>query len=183
MALGARWPGGVTTRGLSADVDSEVQGNALQASGVTLTDRPEFPFTTVAVKLTKNHGRLGRGVLGQIVSGDLGATGLIDDADERVAHLTEVLPARLGLVDADRSERGSMDRSEGDLGADADGTFDGQPEVLRRVRGVVRDGEEQPGLPGRHAGVRGADDGDVGEEVGQLLQVGLGQEAVGHGLA
>jgi len=53
-----------------------------------------------------------------------------------------------------------MDRSEGDLGVDADGTFDGQPEVLRRVRGVVRDGEEQPGLPGRHAGVRGADDGD-----------------------
>ncbi len=49
MALGACWPGGVTARGLSADVDSEVQGNALQASGVTLTDRPEFPFTTVAV--------------------------------------------------------------------------------------------------------------------------------------
>ena len=55
----------------------------------------------VAVQLAEDHGRLRRGVLGEVVAGELGAAGLVDDADERVAHLAEALAAALGLVDGD----------------------------------------------------------------------------------
>ncbi|GAA3235900.1 hypothetical protein GCM10020256_54120 [Streptomyces thermocoprophilus] len=58
----------------------------------------------MAVQLAEDHGGLGGGVLAQVVAGDLGAAGLVDDADERVAHLAEGLLAVLGVVDRDRED-------------------------------------------------------------------------------
>src|SRR6266567_4369396 len=74
-------------RGASADVDAEVLSDALQARGVALAE---------------DHRGLGGGVFGEVVPGDLAVIGLVDDPDERVAHLAEVLLPLLGLVDADR---------------------------------------------------------------------------------
>src|SRR6266567_3555941 len=89
-------------RGASADVDAEVLSDALQARGVALADRAELPLTEAPVDLAEDHRGLGGGVFGEVVPGDLAVIGLVDDPDERVAHLAEVLLPLLGLVDADR---------------------------------------------------------------------------------
>src|SRR5919107_4586880 len=79
----------VRARRGSADVDAEVLGDAAQAGGVALADSAELPVRAVAVELAEDHGGLDRGVLGEVVAGDLLAVGLVDDADERVAHRAE----------------------------------------------------------------------------------------------
>src|SRR3712207_9313931 len=86
-------------RRASADVDAEVLGDTGEARGVALADRPELPFAAVAVELAEDHRGLRRGVLGEVVAGDLGLVGPIDDADERVAHLAEALAAAVGVID------------------------------------------------------------------------------------
>src|ERR1017187_101248 len=100
--------GRVRNQAVSADVDAEVLSDALQARCVALADRAELPLAKAPVDLAEDHGGLGRGVLGEVVAGDLAVVGLVDDPDERIADLAEVLLARLGVVDADR---------EGDLAA------------------------------------------------------------------
>src|ERR1022692_3306873 len=100
--------GRVRNEAASADVDAEVLRDALQARGVALADRAELPLAEAPVDLAEDHGRLGGGVLGEVVAGDLTVVGLVDDPDERIADLAEVLLALLGVVDADR---------EGDLAA------------------------------------------------------------------
>src|SRR6266702_800104 len=92
------------SRLLSADVDAEVLSDACQARRVALADRAELPLAEAAVDLAEHHRGLGGGVLGQVVAGDLAVVGLVDDPDERVAHLAEVLLALSGLVDADRED-------------------------------------------------------------------------------
>ncbi|MGX1253022.1 hypothetical protein RKD48_005533 [Streptomyces ambofaciens] len=72
----------------------------------------------MAVQLAEDHGGLRGGVLAQVVAGDLGLAGLVDDADERVADLAEGLLAVLGVVDRDREDDlldVGGDRSEIDL--------------------------------------------------------------------
>ncbi len=76
-------------------------GDAHEARGVALADRAELPLRAVAVELAEDHGGLGGGVLAQVVTGDLGAAGLVDDADVGVADLAEVLRAVLRVVDGD----------------------------------------------------------------------------------
>ena len=84
-----------------SEVDAEVLGDTHQPGGVALADGPELPLRAVAVQLAEDHGGLGGRVLAQVVAGDLGAAGLVDDADEGVADLTEVLAPVLGVVDGD----------------------------------------------------------------------------------
>ena len=91
-------------RRLGSDVDAEVLRDAAQARGVALADGAELPLRAVAVQLAEDHGGLGRGVLGEVVAGELGAVGLVHHADERVAHLAEGLLAALGVVDRDRED-------------------------------------------------------------------------------
>src|SRR5262249_43922681 len=86
----------------SAHVDAEVLGDTPQPGGVALADRAELPFAEAPVDFAEDHGGLGRGVLRQVVAGDLGVVCLVDDPDERVAHLAKVLLALLGFVNADR---------------------------------------------------------------------------------
>src|SRR5690606_27561383 len=91
--------------GLSrSDVHTEVLRDAAQAGGVALADGPELPLRAVPVQLAEDHGGLGGGVLRQVVAGDLGAAGLVDDADERGAHLAEGLLAVLRVVDGHRED-------------------------------------------------------------------------------
>ena len=97
---GRRWPGAA----VGSDVDAEVLRDAAQARGVALADGAELPLGAVAVQLAEDHRGLGRGVLGEVVAGELGAAGLVDDADERVADLAEGLLAVLGVVDRDRED-------------------------------------------------------------------------------
>src|SRR3954453_23059815 len=87
-----------------SDVDAEVAGAAREAGGVALADGAELPLRPVAVELSEHHRGLGRGVLGQVVAGDLGPAGGVDDPDEGVAHLAEALRAAVGAVDADRED-------------------------------------------------------------------------------
>src|ERR1700712_196267 len=94
--------GQVARNGL--DVDAEVLRDTPEAGGVALADGPELPLGTAAVQLAEHHGGLGRGVLGEVVAGDLGAAGLVHDADEGVADLAEVLLAVVGVVDRDRED-------------------------------------------------------------------------------
>src|SRR5690606_3167392 len=91
----ARTPPGAGT----SDVDAEVLGDAAQAGGVPLADGAELPLGAVAVQLAEDHGGLGRGVLAEVVAGQLRVVGLVDHADVRVADLAEALLAGLGLVD------------------------------------------------------------------------------------
>src|SRR4051812_48459189 len=108
---------GSRTARRSSDADAEVLRDAHQARGVTLADRAELPLRAVAVQLAEDHGRLGGRVLRQVVARDLGAAGLVDDADVGVADLAEVLAAVLRVVDGDREddlvdvgrERGQVD--------------------------------------------------------------------------
>src|SRR4051812_25343976 len=95
---------GSRTARRSSDADAEVLGDADQARGVALADGAELPLGAVAVQLAEDHGGLGGRVLRQVVAGDLGAAGLVDDADVGVAHLSEVLRAVLGVVDRDRED-------------------------------------------------------------------------------
>ncbi len=99
-------PGGAgpPMHGGTSDVDAEVLGDADEARGVALADGAELPLGAVAVELAEDHGGLGRRVLAEVVAGDLGAAGLVDDADEGVPHLAEVLAAVLGVVDRDRED-------------------------------------------------------------------------------
>src|SRR5690606_4596338 len=69
-----------------------------------LADGAELPLGAVAVELAEDHGGLGGRVLRQVVAGDLGAAGLVDDADVGVADLPEVLAAVLRVVDGDRED-------------------------------------------------------------------------------
>src|SRR4051812_34690858 len=88
----------------ASDADAEVARDACQTRGVALADRPELPVGTGAVQLAEHHGRLGGGVLGEVVAGDLLLVRGVDDADEGVADLPEVLLAGVGVVDADRED-------------------------------------------------------------------------------
>ena len=94
----AVFPGG----DLCSDVDAVIEGDAAQPGGVALPYCLELPVGAVSVELAEHHRGLAAGVLAEVIAGDLGAAGLVDDADERVTDLAEVLPPGLGLVDADR---------------------------------------------------------------------------------
>src|SRR3546814_2255310 len=72
-----------------SDVDAVIARDAGQAGCVTLADCAELPLCTVAVQLTEDHGGFGGSVLGEVVASELVAVGLVDDADVRVADLTE----------------------------------------------------------------------------------------------
>src|SRR4051812_26508284 len=94
LIAGPASAGGVARSG---DVDAEVRRDAAQAALVALADRAELPLGAVAVELAEEHGGLRAGVLAEVVAGQLGVAGVVDDADERVAHLTEGLAALLGV--------------------------------------------------------------------------------------
>src|SRR4051812_46846327 len=87
-----------------SEADAEVLCDTAQTRRVALPDGPELPLLAVAVELAEDHRRLGGGVLRQVVPRQLGAARLVDDADERVAHLTERLLTRLGVVDGHRED-------------------------------------------------------------------------------
>jgi hypothetical protein len=52
--------------------DAEVAGDAGEPGTVALADGAELPVGAGAVHLAEDHRGLGRGVLGQVVAGDLG---------------------------------------------------------------------------------------------------------------
>src|SRR6478609_5694276 len=100
------------------DIDAEVAGNAVEPRCVTVTNGAELPLLAVAVELAKHHRSLGRGVLGQVVAGQLAATRRIDDPDERVPDLTEGLAASVPLVYRDREDdrpHGRRNRAQVDV--------------------------------------------------------------------
>src|ERR1022692_930848 len=88
----------------SADVYAEVEGDSPEAIRIALSDCTELPLTEAAVELAEDHRSLSGCVLGQVIAGDLGVVGLIENPDERVAYLAEALLPLLGLVDADRED-------------------------------------------------------------------------------
>ena len=98
--VGTEMPPATAAKTRVSDVDAEVLRDAAKAGRVALADRAELPLAAVAVELAEDHRRLGGGVLGEVVAGDLAVVGLVDDADEGVAHLAEVLLPGLGVVDA-----------------------------------------------------------------------------------
>src|SRR5688572_22766621 len=112
FAFWPRWKS-ATSGGVSADVDAVVAGERAEAAGEALADGPELPLAGVAVDLAEDHRRLGAGVLGEVVAGDLLAVVLVGDADVGVGDLAEVLVAGLGVVDRDGH------RELVDLGRDA----------------------------------------------------------------
>src|SRR5690606_3658495 len=92
------------TRRNELDVDAVVAGDTRETGRVALADGAELPLRTVAVQLAEDHGGLGRGVLGQVVTSEFVAVRAVDDADVRVADLAERLAAGIGIVDRDREE-------------------------------------------------------------------------------
>src|SRR5690606_22139835 len=86
------------------DVDAVVAGDTRETGRVALADGAELPLRTVAVQLAEDHGGLGRGVLGQVVTSEFVAVRAVDDADVSVADLAERLAAGIGIVDRDREE-------------------------------------------------------------------------------
>ena len=62
-------------------MDAEVAGYAGQAAAVALSDGAEFPLAAAAVELSEDHGGFGGGIFGEVVAGQFGAVGLVDDAD------------------------------------------------------------------------------------------------------
>src|SRR4051794_6504833 len=82
-----------------SDVHAEVAGDASQTGGVALTHGPELPVGAVSVKFAEHHGRLGGGVLREVIARNLAVVRLVHDADVGVADLAEVLPSSIGLID------------------------------------------------------------------------------------
>src|SRR5690242_6669997 len=88
----------------SADVHAEVAGDPGEPGAVTVAHCAEPPLVRAAVHLAEDHRGLGGRVLGEVVAGDLGSAGLVDDPDERVADLAEVLATSFGVVDRHRED-------------------------------------------------------------------------------
>src|SRR6476469_2904935 len=102
-------PVGPDVKQSASEINAEVAGDSRKSGGIPLADGAELPLRTVAVQLAEDHGSLGGRVLAEVVAGQLGARCLVDDADERVADLTERLATAVALVDRHRED----DRSDG----------------------------------------------------------------------
>lgn len=93
----------------SADVDTEVEGDAAQTARIALADGAELPLPATeecllgAVHLAEDHGGHAEGVQLQVIASEGGAAGA-QEPDVGVADHAEVLTALLSLVDRDRED-------------------------------------------------------------------------------
>src|SRR5690554_2385087 len=105
-AIFARWPrdkfmvpsrSRKKAKSALADVDAVLQGQGFESSRIALPDSSEFPIAAMTVEFSEYHGGFGRIVFGQIEANHLLVIVTIDDANEGIADLPEILPARLGV--------------------------------------------------------------------------------------
>src|ERR1700736_6319783 len=71
------------------DVHPVIAGYAGQTRGVALTDGTKLPFGAGPVKLAEYHCGLRRGILREVIAGELAAIGTVDDPNVGVLYLAE----------------------------------------------------------------------------------------------